>query len=187
MLRSGNIFNKNELCLESGLDNKTFDSYFSVLEHTYQIQKLRPYFSNALKRLIKTPKIFATDTGVLAHLLQISSPNELASSPYKGAIYETFVFDEILKANTSSKRRANIYYYRTSDQKEIDFILEISGRVVAIEVKSSKTISKDDFKHIYYLKENLQNKFDKGVVLYAGDTAVKLDEDMFALPFGFMG
>ena len=187
MLRSGNIFNKNELCLESGLDNKTFDSYFSVLEHTYQIQKLQPYFNNALKRLIKTPKIFATDTGVLAHLLQISSPNELASSPYKGAIYETFVFDEILKANTSSKRRANIYYYRTSDQKEIDFILEISGKVIAVEVKSSKTVSGDDFRHIYHLKYNLQNKFDKGIVFYAGDTAVKLDDDMFALPFGFMG
>ena len=186
MLRSDNIFNKNELCLESGLDNKTFDSYFSVLEHTYQIQKLQPYFNNALKRLIKTPKIFATDTGVLAHLLQISSAQELANSPYKGAIYETFVFDELLKANTSSKKRANIYYYRTSDQKEIDFILEISGKLIAIEVKSSKTISKDDFKHIYHLKENLQSKFDKGIVFYAGDTAVKLDDDMFALPFGFM-
>lgn len=187
MLRSGNIFNKNELCLESGLDNKTFDSYFSVLEHTYQIQKLQPYFNNALKRLIKTPKIFATDTGVLSHLLQISSAHELASSPYKGAIYETFVFDELLKANTSSKRRANIYYYRTSDQKEIDFILEISGKVIAVEVKSSKTVSGDDFRRIYHLKYNLQNKFDKGIVFYAGDTAVKLDEDMFALPFGFMG
>ena len=187
MLRSGNIFNKNELCLESGLDNKTFDSYFSVLEHTYQIQKLQPYFNNALKRLIKTPKIFATDTGVLAHLLQISSEQELTNSPYKGAIYETFVFDELLKANTSSKKRANIYYYRTSDQKEIDFILEISGRLIAIEVKSSKTISKDDFKHIYHLKENLQSKFDKGVVFYTGDRAIKLDDDMFALPFGFMG
>ena len=187
MLRSDNIFNKNEVCLESGLDNKTFDSYFSVLEHTYQIQKLQPYFNNALKRLIKTPKIFATDTGVLAHLLQISSAQELANSPYKGAIYETFVFDELLKANTSSKKRANIYYYRTSDQKEIDFILEISGKLIAIEVKSSKTISKDDFRHIYHLKENLQSKFDKGIVFYAGDMVVKLDDDMFALPFGFMG
>jgi len=186
MLGSGNIFNKNELCLESGLDNKTFDSYFSVLEHTYQIQKLQPYFNNALKRLIKTPKIFATDTGVLSHLLQISSPNELASSPYKGAIYETFVFDELLKANTSSKKRANIYYYRTSDQKEIDFILEISGKLIAIEVKPSKTVSRDDFRHIYHLKDNLQSKFDKGIVLYTGDRAIKLGDDMFALPFGFM-
>ena len=69
----------------------------------------------------------------------------------------------------------------------IDFVLEISGKLIAIEVKSPKTISKDDFKHIYHLKENLQSKFDKGIVFYAGDTAVKLDDDMFALPFGFMG
>ena len=93
----------------------------------------------------------------------------------------------LLKANTSSKKRANIYYYRTSDQKEIDFILEISGKLIAIEVKSSKTISKDDFRHICHLKENLQSKFDKGIVFYTGDRAVKLDEDMFALPFGFTG
>ena len=69
----------------------------------------------------------------------------------------------------------------------IDFILEISGKLIAIEVKSSKTISKDDFKHIYHLKENLQSKFDNGIVFYTGDTAIKLDDDMFALPFGFMG
>ena len=56
-----------------------------------------------------------------------------------------------------------------------------------MEVKSSKTISKDDFKHIYHLKENLQSKFDKGIVFYTGDAAMKLDDDMFALPFGFMG
>ena len=69
----------------------------------------------------------------------------------------------------------------------INFILEISGKIIAIEVKSSKTISKDDFKHIYHLKENLQSKFDKGIVFYTGDAAMKLDDDMFALPFGFMG
>ena len=69
----------------------------------------------------------------------------------------------------------------------IDFILEISGKLIAIEVKSSKTISKDYFKHIYHLKENLQSKFDKGIVFYTGDAAMKLDDDMFALPFGFMG
>ena len=69
MLRSGNIFNKHELQKESGLDNKTFDSYFAVLEHTYQVQKLKPFFKNALKRVIKSPKIYAIDTGVLSHLL----------------------------------------------------------------------------------------------------------------------
>ena len=65
----------------------------------------------------------------------------------------------------------------------IDFILEISGKLIAIEVKSSKTVSRDDFRHIYHLKDNLQNKFDKGIVFYTGDMAMKLDDDMFALPW----
>ncbi len=76
MLRSGNLFNKNELQKECGLDNKTFDSYFNVIEHTYQVQKLKPFFKNELKRVIKSPKIYATDTGVLSHLFQITSYEE---------------------------------------------------------------------------------------------------------------
>lgn len=82
MLRSGNIFNKNELQKECGLDNKTFDSYFSVLEYTYQVGKLQPFFKNELKRVVKSPKIYAIDTGVLCHLLRITSKEEYENSHY---------------------------------------------------------------------------------------------------------
>lgn len=186
MLRSGNIFNKNELQTEAGLDNKTFDSYFGVLEHTYQLQKLQPYFNNHLKRLIKTPKIFAIDTGVLCHLLQITSEEEYEKSHYKGNILETFIYSELLKANTYASTKANLYYYRTTDKKEIDFILEFSNKIVAIEIKSSKSVSKEDFKHIYSLKEKLQKEFDKGIVFYRGDSVLKLDTHMYALPLEFL-
>ncbi len=93
------FINKNDIQIQVGLDGKTFDSYFSVLEHTYQIQKLQPYFNNQLKRLVKTPKIFSIDTGVLCHLLQINSEDEFNKSPLKGEILETFIFSELLKAN----------------------------------------------------------------------------------------
>jgi len=186
MFRSGNIFNKNELQKECGLDNKTFDSYFNVLEHTYQVKKLRPFFKNHLKRVIKTPKIFATDTGVLTHLLQISSQNEYENSPYKGSILETFVYDELLKAQTYSTKKCKLYYYRTTDNKEIDFILDFSSKIVAIEIKASKSVSKDDFKHIYHLKDELDKEFDKGIVLYNGEQVLKIDENMYAFPFGFL-
>ncbi len=186
MLRSGNIFNKSELQNETGLDNKTFDSYFGVLEHTYQLQKLQPYFNNQLKRLTKTPKIFALDTGILCHLLQITSKDEYERSYFKGSILETFIYSEFIKANTYANQKANIYYYRTTDKKEIDFILEFSNKIIAIEIKSSKNISKDDFKHIYQLKEELKKNFEKGIVFYGGDTVLKIDDDMYALPFGFL-
>ena len=186
MLRSGNIFNKNELQKECGLDNRTFDSYFNVIEYTYQVQKLKPFFKNELKRVIKSPKIYATDTGVLSHLLQITSIEEYEKSNYKGDILETFVYDELIKANTYSNARAGLFYYRTSDKKEIDFILEFSNKVVAIEVKSSKTVSKNDFKHIYHLAKEIPNEFDKGIVFYNGEQVLKLYDNMYAIPLGFL-
>lgn len=186
MIRSGNLFNKNELQKEVGLDNKTFDSYFAVMEHTYQIQKLQPFFKNQLKRLIKTPKIFATDSGVLSHLLQIDSEEEFDKSLFKGSLIETFIYDELLRANSSAVKKAELYYYRTSDKKEIDFILDYTQKIVAVEIKASKTVSKSDFKHIYHLKKEIPKFFDKGIVLYGGDSFLKLDEKMYAIPFGFL-
>ncbi len=186
MLRSGTIFSKYEIQKDVGLDSRTFDSYFSILEHTYQIQKLQPYFNNALKRLTKTPKIFALDSGLLCHLLQITSTDELNKSPLKGQIVETFIFGELLKALSCLKQSANLYYYRTSDKKEIDFILEFSSKIIAIEIKSSKTINKSDFKHIYSLKNELNKEFDKGIVLYLGDTFLQIDHDMYGVPIGFL-
>lgn len=186
MFRSGSIFNKNDIQTQVGLDGKTFDSYFSVLEHTYQIQKLQPYFNNQLKRLAKTLKIFSIDTGVLCHLLQISTEDEFNKSPLKGEILETFIFSELLKANSYAQSRANLYYYRTTDKKEIDFILEYSNKIIALEIKASKTVKKDDFKHIYRLKEEISKEFDKGIVLYMGDTFLEIDENMYAVPIGFL-
>jgi len=186
MLRSGNMFNQHELQKECGLDNKTFSSYFSVLEHTYQLQKLQPFFKNELKRLVKSPKIYAVDTGVLCHLFRITTAEEYTVSPYKGDILETFVYDELLKANTYANTRATLSYYRTSDKKEIDFILEFAGGVVAIEVKSSKSVTKSDFKHIYHLAKEIPEAFIRGIVLYNGDRLFKIDENMYAVPFGFL-
>jgi len=186
MIRSGNMFNKNELQKEAGLDNRTFDSYFAVMEHTYQIQKLQPFFKNQLKRLIKSPKIYATDTGILNHLLQINSKEELQKSHYKGDVVETFIYDELLKANSSATQKIGLYYYRTTDKKEIDFILDYGEKIVAIEIKASKSVSKSDFKHIYHLQKEIPELFDKGIVLYGGDSFLRLDENMYAVPFGFL-
>ena len=186
ILRSGNLFNKNELQKECGLDNKTFDSYFSVLTHTYQIKKLKPFFNNELKRLIKSPKIYAVDTGVLCHLLRIDSIELYENSSYKGDILETFIFNELLKAQSYAHSVPNISYYRTSDKKEIDFILEYGQGIIAIEIKASKSIDKSDFKHIYHLANQIPDIFQKGIVFYNGDTLIKIDDNMYAIPFGFL-
>ena len=84
-------------------------------------------------------------------------------------------------------QKAGVFYYGTTDRKEIDFILEFGEKVVAIEVKASKSVWRDMFKHIYSLQKEIANQFDKGIVFYGGDDFLKLDENMFAVPFGFLG
>ena len=126
------------------------------------------------------------DTGVLCHLLRITSREEYEVSQHKGDILETFVYGELLKANTYANSRATLSYYRTSDKKEIDFILEFTNGIVAIEVKASKSVSKSDFKHMYHLKREIPNTFAKGIVLYNGESFLKIDENMYAITFGFL-
>ena len=99
--------------------------------------------------------------------LQISTEDEFNKSPLKGEILETFIFSELLKQTLILKVELNLYYYRTTDKKEIDFILEYSNKIIALEIKSFKNSKKDDFKHIYRLKEEINKEFDKGIfVLY---------------------
>ncbi len=186
MITIKEFIDKNELQKECGLDNKTFDSYFNVLEHTYQVHKLKPSFKNELKRVIKSPKIYATDTGILSYLLRIVSVSEYEASHYKGDILETFVYNELIKSKTYASNNADLYYYRTSDKKEIDFILEFSSKVVAIEIKSSKSVNKSDLKHIYHLASEIPNEFDKGIIFYNGEQVLKIDDKMYAIPLGFL-
>lgn len=187
MLKNGSIFNKNELQNESNLDNKTFDNYFNTLQNTYQITKLAPYSSIRLKRVVKTPKIFATDTGILSHLLQIDTQKEYEVSNHKDNILKTFIFNELLKAKTYANDNAKIFFYKTSDNKSIDFILDFSYKIIAIDVNPSKNITKKEFKHIYRLAKSLPDKFDKGIIFYNGDTVLKFDQNMYAFPIGFLG
>ena len=185
--RSGSLMNKSELSKECGIDNKTLDNYLTILKNTYQVSLLAPYFSNELKRLVKTPKIYMCDSGILAHLLRVTSPEQLAESEYKGMLYETFVFDELLKANAYAEDRAEISFYRTSDGVEVDFILDSGRSMAAIEVKSSKSVSSGDFKNIKYAADSLRGKLKYGYVMYSGSEVMSFGQyaetKLFAIPY----
>jgi hypothetical protein len=185
--RSGSLMNKSELSKECGIDNKTLDNYLTILKNTYQVSLLAPYFSNELKRLVKTPKIYMCDSGILAHLLRVTSPEQLAESEYKGMLYETFVFDELLKANAYAEDRVEISFYRTSDGVEVDFILDSGRSMAAIEVKSSKSVSSGDFKNIKYAADSLRGKLKYGYVMYSGSEVMSFGQHaetkLFAIPY----
>jgi predicted AAA+ superfamily ATPase len=172
--RSCSLLNKSDLANDAALSEPTINNYLSMLEMIYQISLLRAYSSNVSKRFIKSSKLFMTDSGIFTHLLGITSIEEIHESSHKGDIFETFVYGELLKHLSYSMTQPSIYHYRTNDKKEIDFILEKGNTIVAIEVKASRTVKRDDFKHIAdFQSKSKQNVL--GIVLYAGE---------HLLPFG---
>jgi len=179
--RSGNLLNKLDLATNSSIDVKTLDNYLELLKMVYQIYLLKPYSRNVGKRFTKTEKLFFTDSGVLSHLLGISEYEDFIASNYKGNIFETFVFSELLKAVNYSERPTNLFFFRLLDGKEIDFIIERGNSIIAIEVKLSQTVTKEDFKNITYLKKNISN-MKYGYVLYMGDRILPFGKNLFALP-----
>ena len=181
--RSGTILNKSSLSNDVGIKDITCENYLSIINRIYQATLLRPYFINIGKTFVKSPKVFFNDTGVLCSLLRINSKEQLINSPYSGQIYETYVFCELQKHLSYLQKSSQIFHYRTNDKKEIDFIIEIDDEILAIEIKQSSSVKKDDFKHIM----DLQNKIDKkclGIVFYNGDMVVEFSDDLVAIPFG---
>lgn len=172
--RSCGLLNKSDLAGDATLSEPTVNNYLSMLEMIYQISLLKAYSSNVSKRFIKSPKLFMTDSGIFCHLMGIGSTEELHGSSHKGDVFETFVYAELLKHQSYGMTRPALYHYRTNDKKEIDFILEKGDKILAIEVKASRSVKKDDFKHIAdFQSKSKQNVL--GIVLYAGE---------HILPFG---
>ncbi len=182
---SANLFNKSELSKDAGIDNKTLDNYIYLLQKVYQIYILTPFSKNINKRFVKMPKIYMTDSGILSYMLGINSVEDFINSRYNGAILETFVFSELLKGIKYLNYPSGLYFYRTHDKEEIDFILQKDGQIIAIEVKMSQTVSEKDFKHIIGLKENIEN-FKSGFVLYAGDKILPFGKNIYAIPVSIL-
>jgi predicted AAA+ superfamily ATPase len=182
--RSCGLVNKSDLASDANLSEPTVNNYLSMLEMIYQISLLKPYSSNISKRFIKSSKLYMTDSGLFSHLLGIHSAKDLMSSSRKGDLVETFVYTELLKHIGYSEAQPQIYHYRTSDKKEIDFIVEKADKIFAIEVKSSQSIKGDAFKYIVNFQKSTHKEVI-GIVFYAGETILSFGDEKYqryALP-----
>ena len=182
--RSCGLLNKSSVAADANISEATVSNYITMLEMVYQISLLDAYSSNISKRFIKSPKLFMTDSGVLCHLLGITTADELLHSNKKGEVIETFVYSELLKHISYSQTAPKIYHYRTNDKKEIDFIVEKGDKIFAIEVKASKTIKKEAFKHITDFQEK-SSKEIVGIVFYGGENILGFGDEKhqrYALP-----
>ena len=182
--RSATVLNKAELSRTAGIEQKTLTNYLSLLEMVFQIKRVKPFSANLGKRFIKSPKLFFTDSGVLCHLLGLDSKEALTNSSYYGAIIETFVFTELLKAVQYSESPTRLWHYRTSDQHEIDFLIEREGKVIPVEIKAAKTVRKKDFFHIEELQSR-NSTVKNGVIFYQGEQLEPFGRN-YAIPFSML-
>ena len=182
-VRNSSLLNFSELSRSTAIPQTTLKRYMSLLETTFLIQTVPPWSGNLTKRLVKSPKIFLTDTGLLGHLLGLRANPEINDSPYLGPLLENFVIMELQKQISWCQERTQLFHFRTQTGQEVDIILEdAQGRLVAIEVKASATVASQDFKSIKFLAEEVGKKFHRGLVLYTGKESIPFGPRLQALP-----
>jgi len=179
--RVGSLLNKSSIARDGGVNLRTVENYIELLKLVFQVYLLSPYHTNVSKRVIKQPKVYLCDTGLLCHLLGIHSLEELKKHPMNGPIFENFVFLEFLKGLKYSPQGGELSFYRTTDGTEIDFIVRRGDVGLAIEIKLSKTVKGRDFRAIKGLMER-DKSIAYGIVLYTGEKLLPFGERLFAVP-----
>ena len=180
--RSGQLLNLTDVSRNLGVSVNTVKAWLSVLEATYQVIVLQPYFSNVGKRLVKTPKVYFTDTGTLCYLAGLKDPQHAASGPMGGAIMETAVLSEIVKTLTHRGEIPRIFFWRTMAGNEVDFEVETGGRLVPVEVKLSATPRQIMARSINVFCEEIGEAAMPGYVVHPGEMCLPLSPDAVTLP-----
>jgi len=137
--RVGQLMDYQSLGNDVGVDAKTVKHWFSILEASYILFKLPPYYENFGKRVVKAPKYYFTDTGLLCHVLGIEDPAQVTRDPLVGAIFENLVLLECLKARYNQGKQANLYFFRDSNGLELDILHPAGRNLIGIEIKSAST------------------------------------------------
>jgi len=167
--RVGQVINYSNIANDCGITQNTVKSWLSLLESSYIIFFLPPYYKNFKKRLTKSPKIYFYDTGLLSYLLGIRSKDQIDIHFAKGHIFESFVFSEIMKFFYNRGIRPDIYFFRDKNGNEVDGILEYNTKIYPIEIKAGKTISQDYFKGLNFFSKISKNPLKNNYLIYAGN------------------
>lgn len=167
--RIGSLFNASELAAEVGVDSKTITRWLSVLEASYLVTLLPPYYENISKRLVKSPKLYFNDTGLACFLLDIESPRQLERDKMRGPLFENMVVMEMVKHRYNQGKDGGVFFYRDSNQNEVDILLKQEGEITALEIKSSMTYHPSFEKTLRQLPDWIKTPVTKRAVVYAGE------------------
>lgn len=185
--RTGQEFIATSVASEIGIDDKTANAWLSVLKNTGIIYLLPPYMNNSVGRAIKREKIYFTDTGLACYLTGYIDYVTLEKSAYSGAIFETYVINEIIKSfvNNGKDARKHLYYYRDNYQKEIDLLINYNNTMYPIEIKKSANPGKDAIKNF-----DVVNKFEtntgNGIVLCMTKNIIAYDDNNYMVPIEYI-
>lgn len=166
--RSGQLLNMHNLAIESGVDSKTIGSWIGILESSFIMYRLFPHHKNFNKRLVKMPKIYFYDTGLVCALLGIQNADQLNYHPLFGSLFENFVIGELMKLRFNKAKSNNFYFWRDNIGYEIDVIADTKEKLYPLEIKSGMTITDEFFKGILYWSKISGN--NGGTVVYAGES-----------------
>ncbi len=165
---TGQVLNKNSLANEVGVSQPTITKWLTILEAGFIIYRMRPYFKNLKKRVVKAPKLYFFDTGLVCNLLNIETTEQLKRHPLRGSIFETFAVSELLKFRYHQGQRSNYYFYRDSSMNEVDVIIDTGWGPVPLEIKSGMTINDSFFKGLKFFRK-LANRYKLSGLIYGGD------------------
>jgi len=170
--RIGQQINYASLATEVGVNATTIQTWLDLLQKNYVIYFLKPYYNNFNKRIVKAPKLYFTDTGLACWLLSVQTPAEIDKvSLYKGALFENFIINEMLKSRFNTGKKNNLYYFRDSNGNEVDVIIDNGNELLAVEIKSAQTIATEFFKGLDYWKKI--SGHSNGYLIYTGNDEFK--------------
>jgi len=185
--QTAHLLNVSELAGPFQVSRQTVRDYLTLLENIFLLDELQPWHTNRISRMIKTPKLHINDTGAACSLLGMNAESLYTDRTIYGQMLETFVYQELRREASWYEDEFKFYHYRTRDQKEVDIVIERGAtQLVGIEVKASSTVTTSDFYALRQLKNYAGSRFEKGVVLYDGETSLGFGDEMYAIPIRFI-
>lgn len=180
--RTGQLLNLSSLANDGGITHNTAKAWISVLEASYIVHLLPPHHQNFNKRLVKTPKLYFLDTGLATWLLGIQNSDQLTTHAQRGALFETWIISELLKARYNAGETSNLYFWRDRSGHEVDLLIDHGNSLSPMEIKSGQTINKDYFKGLEFWKNLAGDNAGKAWLVYGGDSR-QMRSDVTVLPW----
>jgi hypothetical protein len=186
VLRSGRLLNIDGLARDAGVAATTARRYLNLAETAFQVVRLSACTASRSQRLIKSPKLYATDSGLGCHLAGIREASAAAASPSFGALAETYVLQHLSAQAGVLRQRPNVLYWRTARGHEVDFVVETAERMLPIEVKTARTVGRSDLRGLGVFLDEYADRAPLGVLLYGGDEPRRLSSRILALPWWWL-